>query len=111
MSNSLLPGISIDCVVFGFHENTLKVLLLKLKNTDKWALPGGFVELDTDMDRAAINILRGRTGLDRIFLKQFHFYFIQQRPFQFSVANKVFYSGRQERKNILCISAVACRSK
>jgi ADP-ribose pyrophosphatase YjhB (NUDIX family) len=40
---SFLPHISLDCVIFGFHERNLKVLLLKMKWMKKWALPGGFV--------------------------------------------------------------------
>lgn len=70
----LHPGLSIDCVIFGFHENQLKVLLLKLKNAQEWALPGGFVEKDKDVDSEATRVLNKRTGLDRIYLKQFHFF-------------------------------------
>ncbi len=67
-----LPGISVDCVIFGFHENTLKVLLLKFKKTPVWALAGGFVAPDEDVDQAAQRILEERTGLKDIFLEQFY---------------------------------------
>lgn len=69
-----LPGLSIDCVIFGFHENELKVLLLKLKNLEKWALPGGFVEREMDVDEQAAYVLKQRTGLDNIFLRQFYLF-------------------------------------
>ncbi|MEK6479456.1 NUDIX domain-containing protein [Catalinimonas sp. 4WD22] len=72
--NQLLPSISLDCVIFGFHENQLKVLLLRMKNMDKWALPGGFIDKDEDVDHAAIRVLKERTGLDHIFLQQFHLF-------------------------------------
>jgi hypothetical protein len=36
-------SISIDCVVFGFHDAALKVLVLKLKEKTLWGLPGGFI--------------------------------------------------------------------
>lgn len=72
--NKLHPGLSIDCVIFGFHENELKVLLLKLKNSDKWALPGGFVEKDKDVDAEAAEVLKTRTGLENIFLRQFYLF-------------------------------------
>jgi 8-oxo-dGTP diphosphatase len=65
------PGLSIDCVIFGFHDNQLKVLLIKTKYNDKWGLPGGFVPIDEDIDQAAITVLYGRTGLEGIFLRQF----------------------------------------
>ncbi len=65
------PGLSVDCVIFGFHENELKVLLLKMKHTAKWALPGGFVEKEEHIDKAANRVLEDRTGLSDIFLRQF----------------------------------------
>ncbi len=65
------PGLSIDCVIFGFHDGELKVLLINQKFTPKWSLPGGFVPKNTDIDTAAIQVLLERTGLDGIFLRQF----------------------------------------
>lgn len=69
-----LSHLSLDCVVFGFHDGQLKVLLLKMKNSDRWALPGGFVKLEESMETAAIRVLKERTGLDSIFLQQFHIF-------------------------------------
>ncbi|KAA3640147.1 MAG: NUDIX hydrolase [Bacteroidetes bacterium] len=68
------PGLSLDCVIFGFHENELKVLLLKMKNWDKWALPGGFVPKNMGVDEAAAEALFERTGLKDIFLRQFYLF-------------------------------------
>lgn len=70
--DSFLPSVSVDCVIFGFHENQLKVLLLKHRHLNIWALPGGFIYKDEPTDAAAYRILRERTGLNEIFLKQFH---------------------------------------
>lgn len=67
-----LQHISLDCVVFGFHSNQLKVLLLHMKNTGTWALPGGFVCQDESIEVAANRVLKERTGLDEIFLHQFN---------------------------------------
>ncbi len=69
--DNLLKHISLDCVVFGFHANQLKVLLVHLKYSRKWALPGGFVQLNESLETAAIRALQERTGLSDIFLKQF----------------------------------------
>jgi len=71
-SQNYLNHISLDCVIFGFHENQLKVLLLQLKYTKEWALPGGFAEKEETLEEAASRTLKERTGLDNIFLKQFH---------------------------------------
>ncbi len=67
-----VPSLSLDCVIFGFHENQLKVLLLKMKNADQWALPGGFIYKEEDIEAAASRVLKQRTGIDDIFLQQFH---------------------------------------
>ncbi|HVS95223.1 MAG TPA: NUDIX domain-containing protein [Puia sp.] len=67
-----LAHISLDCVVFGFHAGQLKILLLKMKHEDLRALPGGFVMNEETLEEAAIRVLRERTGLENVFLQQFH---------------------------------------
>jgi 8-oxo-dGTP diphosphatase len=67
-----IPHLSIDCVIFGFHDNELKVLLLQWKETGRWCLPGGFIVKDEHIDEAAVRILKDRTGLDNIYLQQFY---------------------------------------
>ena len=67
-----LRHLSVDCVIFGFHDEQLKVLLLKWKEGGHWCLPGGFIKKKEAVDDAAIRILKDRTGLDDIFLQQFH---------------------------------------
>jgi len=69
---SFLPSVSIDNVIFGFHDNELKVLLLQLKGRESWILPGGFVFRDEDVGHGAARILKTRTGLKTLFLQQFH---------------------------------------
>ena len=49
----------------------MKVLLLRLKRTHNYALPGGFVQKNETVESAASRVLKERTGLDNIFLKQF----------------------------------------
>jgi ADP-ribose pyrophosphatase YjhB (NUDIX family) len=67
-----LPGISIDCVIFGFHDNQLKITLLNFKNTNSFALPGGFIKGEENLEEAAQRILKQRTGLSDIYLEQFY---------------------------------------
>src|SRR3954452_8812986 len=67
------PAVTVDCVVFGLDEANLKVLLIQRAlepYRGKWALPGGFVHMDEDLDQAAIRELREETGVDRVFLEQ-----------------------------------------
>ena len=66
-----IDGHSVDCVVFGFDNNTLKILLLKWKGFDLWGLPGGFIQENENLEIAAIRILSERTRIENIFLCQF----------------------------------------
>lgn len=77
--HSFLPHISLDCAVFGWHANELKILLLKMKNLDRLALPGGFLQKEETLEEAAIRVLRERTGLENVFLQQFHVFSDPQR--------------------------------
>lgn len=70
--SDFLPGISIDCVVFGFDLQQINILLLKMKESGQWLLPGGFIHKEEDMDRAASRILEERTGIKLPYLKQFY---------------------------------------
>ena len=65
-------GLSVDCVIFSFHEQQLKILLLKMDVVQKWALPGGFIKISEPIEEAAYRVLRERTGLKDIFLQQFY---------------------------------------
>lgn len=70
--DQLVPGQSVDCVIIGFENQELKILVLKWKiDGSFWALPGGFIYKDEDMDKAAIRVLKERTGVDLPFLEQF----------------------------------------
>jgi 8-oxo-dGTP diphosphatase len=67
-----LPGLSVDTVIFGFHDGQLMALLLQYQNTHSFALPGGFILKEENGDDAAQRVLRDRTGLSNIYLEQFH---------------------------------------
>lgn len=70
-----IQQLSIDCVIFGYHDKQLKVLVPKMNfNGDFWALPGGFVLQDEDIDAAANRILQQRTGISEIYLDQFYIF-------------------------------------
>ena len=43
-----LPTLSIDCVILGYKNEELHVLVLRLKDKKSWMLPGGFVKKDED---------------------------------------------------------------
>jgi hypothetical protein len=74
----LNPFISTDCVIFGFDQGTLNVLLVKRdytnatsSNTDCYKLPGNLVQNDEDLDLSAKRVLKELTGIENIYLKNF----------------------------------------
>lgn len=66
-----LPHLSADPVIFGFDQNELKVLLLKMNYRKQWMLPGGYIGKDEDLDEAVIRILKTRAGVSGVFLEEF----------------------------------------
>lgn len=68
-------ALTVDCVVFGFDEAELKVLLIQRglePFKGRWALPGGFVRLDETLDDAARRELEEEAGLRNVFLEQLY---------------------------------------
>ena len=69
--------VAVDCIIFGFRKDSLKLLLLK-RNFEpamgKWSLMGGFVQEGESVHMAAVRVLRELTGLDNVFLDQVHAY-------------------------------------
>lgn len=72
MPDRFLTHLAFDSVVFGFSGEKLKILVMKYRNTDLYALPGGFVNLDEDLNDAVRRGLKERTGLDNVYLEQFY---------------------------------------
>ena len=69
------PALTVDCVVFGFDEGELKVLLIERALEPfkgRWALPGGFVRVDETIDGAARRELQEEAGLKDVFLEQLY---------------------------------------
>jgi ADP-ribose pyrophosphatase YjhB (NUDIX family) len=65
--------VSVDCIIFGFEENKLKVLIGKRQmnpGRGEWSLYGGFVAADESIDEAANRVLFHLTGLRNLYMKQ-----------------------------------------
>ncbi|RZK48337.1 MAG: NUDIX domain-containing protein [Pedobacter sp.] len=68
-------AVSIDCVLFGFDEGELKILLIERNEEpfkDWWALPGNLVKPDESVDQSASRILHELTGLSNIYMEQYY---------------------------------------
>lgn len=74
-SENYLSNISVDCVIFGFKDKSLKVLLANIDEEaykDYWRLPGDWVKIDKSLDEEASRILSNTTGLNHVHQEQFH---------------------------------------
>lgn len=65
--------VSVDCIVFGFEEDKLKVLIGKRQmdpGRGEWSLYGGFVGANESLEDAADRVLFELTGLNKLYMKQ-----------------------------------------
>ena len=65
--------LTVDCVLFGFEENTLQVLLIKSDLSQfngKLSLLGDQVHNNENLDTAAYRVLHERTGMKKVYLEQ-----------------------------------------
>lgn len=68
-------ALTVDCVVFGYDAEELKVLLIERALepfAGMWALPGGFVHIDETLDDAARRELLEEAGIDDLYLEQLY---------------------------------------
>jgi 8-oxo-dGTP diphosphatase len=66
---------AVDCIIFGFYQQTLKVLLIQRSfkpEEGKWSLMGGFIQPTEGPDQAANRVLLSLTGLKGVYLEQLH---------------------------------------
>ena len=69
------PMVTADAAVFAMVEGRAELLLIQRGHEpykDHWALPGGFVEIDEDLETAAARELAEETGLTNVPLEQLH---------------------------------------
>ena len=65
--------VSVDCIIFGFEGNKLKLLIGKRQmdpGRGEWSLYGGFVNSNENLEDAANRVLYNLTGLRKLYMKQ-----------------------------------------
>ena len=89
------PAVTTDCVIFGFDEGELKVLLIERgiePYLGKWALPGGFIDMDEDAESCARRKLVQETGLEDIYMEQLYTFSAVNRDPRYRVISIAFYA-------------------
>lgn len=94
------PALTVDCVVFGLDEaearsTDLKVLLVRRDVEPfrgRWALPGGFVRMEEDMEAAARRELKEETGLEEVYLEQLYTFGAVDRDPRGRVVSVAYYA-------------------
>jgi len=69
------PAVAVDTLIFTIEDKKLKILLIQIGSgiyKNKWALPGGIVQLDETLDQAAKNVLRKKAGLKGVYMEQLY---------------------------------------
>ncbi|MBS1791604.1 MAG: NUDIX hydrolase [Acidobacteria bacterium] len=69
------PAVTVDLVIFTIAENDLKVLLIRRNGEpfkNNWALPGGFVEIEESLEKAAARELKEEAGVTKVYLEQLY---------------------------------------
>ena len=76
-SKGIIDSLSIDCLIFGWRNENLEVLLVKHGegiSKGKWALPGGWIRFNESIDEATNRLLSDLTGISNLYLEQFRTY-------------------------------------
>jgi 8-oxo-dGTP diphosphatase len=83
LESEAIPQLSVNCVIFGFHEKALKVVVNKILLGDAtiFVLPGGYVGQKEDLTDAVERIVKESTGLEKILFKQFEVFGKSSRSF------------------------------
>jgi 8-oxo-dGTP diphosphatase len=69
------PAVTTDVAVFTIRDGRLHMLLVKRANPPfqgSWALPGGFLDIDEDLDACAERELAEETGITGVYLEQLY---------------------------------------
>ncbi len=69
------PALAVDTLIFSIRDNTLSVLLIKIGNgpyKNKWAIPGGLVQIDETLDMTAKRVLKDKAGIKGVYMEQLY---------------------------------------
>ena len=96
------PSLTVDAVVFKQEGVNSYVLLIQRKNPpykEKWALPGGFVDMDETLESAVSRELMEETGISDVEFRQLHAFSSLERDPRGRTVSVVFWGLLPNKKN------------
>lgn len=88
------PAVATDVALFAVNNKQLTLLLIQRKHDPyqgKWALPGGYLEIDEDLEAGALRELQEETGIQDVSIKQLHAFGQPDRDPRERVITVVYY--------------------
>ncbi len=89
------PSLTVDCVIFGYAEGNLSILLLQRNEnpfSGSWTLPGGFLKLEESCADAARRVLSSKTNIEGVFLEQLYTFDRPERDPRGRVLSVAYYA-------------------
>lgn len=89
------PAVSVDTVIFTIRDRQLQVLLVRRGGEPyqgMWAIPGGFVNMDEDLETAARRELQEETGVSGVYLEQLYTFGAPERDPRERVITVAYYA-------------------
>lgn len=89
------PALTVDCVIFGLDDDDLKIMLIQRALEpfkERWALPGGFVNMEETLEEAARRELMEETGIENVFLEQLYTFGNVERDPRDRVVSVTYYA-------------------
>jgi 8-oxo-dGTP diphosphatase len=98
------PSVTVDIIIICKFEDKMKILLIQRGNEpfkNKWAFPGGFIEMDETLEESAVRELHEETGLQEVRLHQFGTYGDPGRDPRGRTVSVVFYGFTDIRNSLV----------
>jgi 8-oxo-dGTP diphosphatase len=106
-------ALTVDCVIFGFNEGRLQVLLIERgiePFKGQWALPGGFVRINESLEDACRRELEEETGLRKVYMEQLYTFGDPGRDPRERVVSVAYYALVKTEGHILTAGTDAARA-
>jgi 8-oxo-dGTP diphosphatase len=105
------PSVTVDLVILTIAGRDLKVLLIRRRDDPfkgRWALPGGFVDIDESLEHAAARELQEEVGVKNVYLEQLYTFGDPKRDPRGRVISVAYFAlVNAERQHIVAASDAA----